>query len=89
MPKGHRGKGKQVGRECLLHFNRRCAQTLGDVRKGRVDYIRKAVEVCGSNQKEIVRTSFYALYPSDDKEAKRKAFNRGWSLYFDSLVTES
>lgn len=54
-----------------------------------LDYIRKAVEVCGSNQKEIVRTSFYALYPSDDKEAKRKAFNRGWSLYFDSLVTES
>lgn len=53
-----------------------------------LEYIRKAVEVCGCNQKEIVRTAFYSLYPSDDKDAKRKAFNRGWGQYFDSLVGE-
>lgn len=53
-----------------------------------LDYILKAVDVCGCNQKEIVRTSFYALYPSADSDAKRKAFQRGWSLYFNSLVDE-
>ena len=45
-----------------------------------LDYVREAIKICGSNQQEVVRQQFYALYPGTDA-AKQKAFRRGWGLY--------
>lgn len=51
---------------------------------GALDYVQQAILVCGSNQKEVVRTQFYALYPGN-QDAKQKAFARGWKSYMEAL----
>ena len=53
-----------------------------------LDHVREAIKVCGSNQKEVVRKQFYALYPGN-QDAKQKAFLRGWSLYMNLVVSDS
>ena len=49
-----------------------------------LDYIRQAIKVTGSNQKEVVRAQFYALYPGV-AGTKRTAFIRGWKKYMNSF----
>lgn len=49
-----------------------------------LDYVRQAIAICGSNQREVVRTQFYAIYGKGD-DANRKAFNRGWAAYMEEV----
>lgn len=49
------------------------------VNKG-LSVLRLAIKVMGSNEKEAVRTQFYALW-SGDTDAKRQAFHRAWNSY--------
>lgn len=54
------------------------------VNKG-LSVLRQAIEVIGSNEKEAVRTQFYALWPGD-AEATRRAFNRAWNNYLSECT---
>lgn len=55
-----------------------------DQRSKPLDYVRQAIRVTGSNEREIVRQQFYVLYPGNE-EAKRKAFTRGWESYMREI----
>lgn len=46
-----------------------------------LDYVREAISLCGSNQRELVRDSFAGLYPSKNLETIRSAFRKGWNEY--------
>lgn len=56
------------------------------VNKG-IATLRQAIQVIGSNDKESVRTQFYALWPGD-AEAKRRAFSRAWNCYLTECTDE-
>lgn len=51
-----------------------------------LDYIRQAINLTGSNQKEIVRQQFYALYDGN-VDTKSKAFRRGWESYMQESIS--
>lgn len=56
------------------------------VNKG-LSILRQAIQVIGSNEKEAVRTQFYALWPGD-ANAKRQAFHRAWNLYLQDCTDD-
>ena len=51
------------------------------------DYLAIAMQVTGSNQREIVRKQFVSLYDGSD-DAKKKAFNRAWNEYMAEATQE-
>lgn len=51
-----------------------------------LDYIRQAISLTGSNQKEVVRQQFYALYDGN-VDTKSKAFRRGWESYMQESIS--
>lgn len=55
-----------------------------EVRVGRaLKYVQKAIEVCGSNEREKVQKTFMTIYPNTNKETTRSAFRTGWSQYMN------
>ena len=53
-----------------------------------LDYIRQAISITGSNQQEVVRQQFYALY-TGSTDTKSKAFRRGWEAYMQQVTTNA
>lgn len=53
-----------------------------------LDYIRQAISITGSNQQEVVRQQFYALY-AGSTDTKSKAFRRGWEAYIQQVTTNA
>ena len=51
-----------------------------------LDYIKQAIVVCGSNQRDVVRDSFAGIYPSNSAETTRSAFRRGWNEYNKTVL---
>lgn len=51
-----------------------------------LDYIKQAIVVCGSNQRDVVRDSFAGIYPSTNPETTRSAFRRGWREYTQTVL---
>lgn len=52
------------------------------------DYLTTAIQITGSNQREIVRKQFLALYPGEH-EAKKRAFNRAWREYMQEATSHA
>lgn len=48
-----------------------------------LSYVKEAVKILGTNQRETVRPKFYELYGGSE-ETNRKAFRRGWNEYMNA-----
>lgn len=48
--------------------------------------MNNVLERTGDRQKELVRNEYYALHPSTNPEAKRKAFSRDWDRWLNTTT---
>lgn len=86
---GHDQDGDSVTSLVIVPTDMEPAEAPGNKRGKPLDYVRDAIRVTGSNEKEIVRAQFFATYPSNSDGTKRNAFRTGWSSYMEIVCREA
>jgi AAA domain len=78
--------GDTVSSLVIVATDREPTKTNGKLKNKALDFIKQAIVVCGSNQRELVRDAFAGIYPSMNSETVRSAFRRGWDEYMETVT---
>lgn len=86
---GHDQDGDKVTSLVIVATDLEPTEAVNSKRGKPLDYVRDAIKVTGSNEKEIVRAQFFATYPSKSDGTKRNAFRIGWTAYMEIVCKEA
>lgn len=84
IPVGHDTDGDEVTSLVMLPTDATPKQVARDSKP--LAFVKQAIQILGTNQRETVRPKFYELYGGSE-EANRKAFRRGWDGYMNAACS--